>query len=122
MRPNMVVDEMSGGAGVDVNAQDVSGIKRIAEAVGSGAKQQREAYSAQASSEMMYQFQPWFFAVAFAFCFSFVTACPDLANRPRYRRKADAPEVSINKWCRAEPGKPIEASRAQAGPGWARLG
>ena len=44
---------------------------------------------------------PWFFAVAFSFCFSFATACPDLPNRPRYRRKAEAPEVSINMWCRA---------------------
>ena len=101
VRPNMVVDEMSGGAGADVNAQDVSAIRRIAESVGSGAKQQREAYSIQASTEMMYQFQPWFFAVAFSFCFSFAMACPDLPNRPRYRRKADAPEVSINMWCRA---------------------
>ena len=101
VRPNVVVDEMSGAANMDTNEQDISGIQHIAESVGTATDKQRDALSIRTGSEMMYQFQPWFFAVAFAFCFSFATACPDLANRPRHRRRNNASEICINQWCRA---------------------
>ena len=57
---------------------------------------------------MIDQFQPWYFAIAFAFCFNACVACPDLHNRDRYRRPEDAPRVGIARWVE------IIARRAEA--------
>ena len=49
------------------------------------------------------QFEPWYFGVAFAFCFNYCIGMPDMAHWskiPRYRRKADAPRVEFGEWVR----------------------
>ena len=51
-------------------------------------------YVAGISSEMMDQFEPWYFGVAFAFCFKYCTGMPDLRffdQVKRHRRHEDAP-------------------------------
>ena len=65
-------------------------------------------------NQFLDQFQPYYFSVAFPFCFKFGTACPDVFNttkqqdeeagNPRPRRIAGnpkAPEVSIQEWAAA---------------------
>ena len=52
---------------------------------------------------MIDQFEPWYFGVAFAFCFKFCTGMPDapaFLGRPRHRRPADAPRVELPAWVR----------------------
>ena len=50
-------------------------------------------------NKMLSQFEPWFFAVAFAFCFNALLACPDLEGKPKYRRAPEAPSLRIERWC-----------------------
>ena len=53
-------------------------------------------YVAGISSEMMDQFEPWYFGVAFAFCFKYCTGMPGLRffdQIKRHRRHEDAPLV-----------------------------
>ena len=50
---------------------------------------------------MMDQFEPWYFGVAFAFCFKYCTGMPDLRlfdQVKRHRRLADAPLVDLQLW------------------------
>ena len=52
---------------------------------------------------MMDQFMPWYFGVAFAFCFKYCTGMPDMpdfAKVPRHRRKQGAPTVDLPLWTR----------------------
>ena len=57
-------------------------------------------------NEFVDQFQPWYFAVAFPFCFKYGTACPDVTNTARQQedvprrhdRNAEAPAVKIHAW------------------------
>ena len=54
-------------------------------------------------NEMLHQFQPYCFGVAFSLIFSYCTAMPDppaFMRRPRHRRKDDAPRVEISDWVR----------------------
>ena len=53
------------------------------------------------ANSMLDQFQPWYFGVAFAFCFKYCTGMPDLAmfgKRSRDRRKEDKPQVDLQLW------------------------
>ena len=61
-------------------------------------------------NEFVDQFQPWYFAVAFPFCFKYGTACPDVTNTckpseddvPRRRAgNPNAPEVQVQTWAAA---------------------
>ena len=50
---------------------------------------------------MQNQFMPWYFGVAFAFCFKFCTGMPgmpDWSEVPRHRRKAGAPWMPLGLW------------------------
>ena len=55
------------------------------------------------------QFQPWYFAVAFPFCFKYGTACPDVTNTVRQQEDVPrrqhgnptAPDVKIHAWAAA---------------------
>ena len=52
-------------------------------------------------SGMMNQFEPWYFGVAFAFCFKFCSGMPDLpswSKHPKHRRHAEDPEVDLSTW------------------------
>ena len=54
-------------------------------------------------TEMMSQFVPWFFGVAFPFCFKFGTGMPDMPEwsaTSRHRRGPDAPRVELPLWTR----------------------
>ena len=57
-----------------------------------------KTYVAGISSEMMDQFEPLHFGVAFAFCFKYCTRMPDLRffdQIKRHRRHEDAPLVDL---------------------------
>ena len=63
----------------------------------------RRAYVVQTGGTVIDQFEPWYFGIAFAFCFKYCIGMPDLpswAQRPRHRRKEDAPEVNLASWVR----------------------
>ena len=66
------------------------------------------------------QFKPWFFGIAFAFCFKYCTAMPDVGRTDdpdrsgRYRRDDCAPRVEIRPWCQAV-ARRVEA---QCGRDW----
>ena len=50
---------------------------------------------------MMNQFEPWYFGVAFAFCFKFCSGMPDLpswSKHPKHRRHEEDPEVDLATW------------------------
>ena len=52
---------------------------------------------------MANQYEPWYFGVAFAFCFKFCTSMPDapaFINRPRHRRAQGAPRIELPAWVR----------------------
>ena len=60
-----------------------------------------KTYVAGISSEMIDQFEPWYFGVAFAFCFKYCTGMPDLKfldKVKRHRRNGDAPLVDLSLW------------------------
>ena len=63
----------------------------------------RRAYILTTGSAMIDQFEPWYFGVAFAFCFKYCTGMPDMpvfAQRPRHRRKPAAPRIELALWVR----------------------
>ena len=63
----------------------------------------RKAYVLSTGSTMIDQFEPWYFGIAFAFCFKYCTGMPDMpafAKRPRHRRKPDAPRIELALWVR----------------------
>ena len=58
-------------------------------------------YVVTIGTTMMDQFMPWYFGVAFAFCFKYCTGMPDMpefSKVSRHRRKEDAPRVELNLW------------------------
>ena len=58
-------------------------------------------YVTNIANDMLDQFQPWYFGVAFAFCFKYCTGMPDLVmfgKRSRDRRKEDKPQVDLQLW------------------------
>ena len=62
-----------------------------------------ERFAVSTGNQMIDQFEPWYFGVAFAFLFKYCTGMPDMpafTKRPRYRRGADAPRVEADLWVR----------------------
>ena len=60
--------------------------------------EKRRAYVLSTGTPMTDQFEPWYFGVAFAFCFKYCVGMPDLpefAQRPRHRRQSAAPRVPL---------------------------
>ena len=58
-------------------------------------------YIAGVSNEMLDQFEPWYFGVAFAFCFKYCTGMPDMQifdKVKRHRRHENAPLVDLQLW------------------------
>ena len=50
---------------------------------------------------MINQFQPWYFGVAFAFCFKYCTGMldmPEWSQTARHRRTGHAPQVNLATW------------------------
>lgn len=62
-------------------------------------------------NNMVDQFQPWYFGVAFAFLFKYCTGMPDMPSyleKQRYRRPEQAPRIEMSLWAR------VMARRAEA--------
>ena len=60
-------------------------------------------------SGMMNQFEPWYFGVAFAFCFKYCTGMPDMpkwSKHPRQRRHEGDPEVDLATWVKTISRRP----------------
>ena len=58
-------------------------------------------YFTNIANDMLDQFQPWYFGVAFSFCFKYCAGMPDLAmfgKRSSDRRKEDKPQVDLQLW------------------------
>ena len=101
VRPNAVTDEKSGEQGGDINSKGVSAIESLVSKLQNlvpGEERDKKELTLTTGNEMIDQFEPWYFAIAFAFCFNSCMACPDLERKNRYRRQEDAPRVGINRW------------------------
>ena len=60
-------------------------------------------YVVATGSQMMNQFVPCYFGVAFAFCFKYCIGMPDMpdfAKNVRHRRKGYAPRIELPLWVR----------------------
>ena len=60
-------------------------------------------YVVKTGNVIMNQFEPWYFGVAFAFCFKFCAGMPDMpdwSKTPRHLRKEGAPSVQLPLWVR----------------------
>ena len=60
-------------------------------------------YIVSTGSHMMNQFEPWYFGVAFAFCFKYCVGMPDMpswSKTPKHRRGKDDPIVDLSTWVR----------------------
>ena len=101
-KPNAVVNE-SRSAGIgDINAQQVTALEawRTHTDDGHGAQ---DALTVATGNRVLDQFEPWYFAFAFAYVFPFCTAMPDppaWSKKPRYRRVGTAPRVGLEEWMR----------------------
>ena len=63
----------------------------------------RVRYVVYPGRKMMNQFEPWFFGVAFPFCFKFGVGMPDMPEwqeNARHRRGPAAPRVELALWAR----------------------
>ena len=75
-----------------------------------------ETFVVRTGNTLLDQFQPRYFAIAFAFCFKYGTACPDVVNttaqdRQKSRRQIrdpQSPMVDIHAWA-ASMGRRVEA-------------
>ena len=73
------------------------------------AKMGASTLEVRTGNQLIDQFQPYYFAVAFPFCFKYATACPDVRNTTQegdglFRRRngnPDAPVVDVFKWAQA---------------------
>jgi hypothetical protein len=60
-------------------------------------------YIVTTGTQMINQFEPWFFAIAFPFCFKYGVGMPDMpewTERSRHRRAEGAPRVELAMWTR----------------------
>ena len=91
MRPNAVTDERSGQMDGDMNSNRVSAFQRLVQKLQSGkedAEKLKEELVVSTGNQMMDQFKPWYFAVAFAFCFNSLLAQPDLEGEGKRSNSA----------------------------------
>ncbi|HIE71391.1 MAG TPA: hypothetical protein EYP98_15145 [Planctomycetes bacterium] len=69
--------------------------------LGGGEHAQSRSIVISTGKTMADQYEPWYFGVAFAFCFKYCTGMPDAPEwmkKPRYRRAEDAPRVEFPLW------------------------
>ena len=100
-KPNAVVNENSSGGIGDTNAQQVAALEALQRGANAGAGD--SVLTVTMGNRLLDQFQPWYFAFAFAYVFPFCTAMPDPPAwnaKPRYRRAANAPRVELESWVR----------------------
>ena len=66
-------------------------------------RQTWKKYVYSCSNQHMNQFDPWYFGVAFSFCFKYCIGMPDMPKFfqvSRHRRLEDAPRIGIEAWAR----------------------
>ena len=69
--------------------------------LGGGEHAQSRSIVISTGKTMADQYEPWYFGVAFAFCFKYCTGMPDAPEwmkKPRYRRADGAPRVEFPLW------------------------
>jgi len=110
-QPNAVVDEKSSNDASDINAQRIAALRHLTTKLRPGRSDDPDTVSESApkarrisittGSQMVDQFTPWYFGVAFAFLFKLCTGMPDgpaFLEKERYRRSEDAPRIEISEW------------------------
>ncbi|CAJ1340380.1 unnamed protein product, partial [Effrenium voratum] len=110
-RARAVVAE--GCAGEDANEAAVAALRKLRRDLEAEVeKRELDKLEVRAGNQLLDQFQPLYFAVAFCFCFPRGTACPDVRNTVaqedddsrrsrRERSQSGAPEVNIHAWAAA---------------------
>lgn len=100
-KPNAVVNEKSSAGMGDVNAQQVAALEAT--------QTQKELAPLQSEitlftgNRVLDQFEPWYFAFAFAYVFPFCTGMPDppvWSKKARHRRPDTAPRIDLETWVR----------------------
>ena len=75
--------------------------EKVVSEYGKDRKVQRSACAT--GNNLIDQFEPWYFGIAFAFLFKYCTGMPDMptfAKHPRFRRGLDAPRIEPGLWTR----------------------
>eukprot|EP00438_Fugacium_kawagutii_P033974 Skav228932 [mRNA] locus=scaffold2181:248822:258688:+ [translate_table: standard] len=101
-KPNAVVNERTTNGCGDVNAQQVAMLRGVANESASRTEAEQNI-SIYTGNRLLDQFEPWYFAFAFAFLFPYATGMPDppaWSVKSRYRRPQDAPRVELEPWMR----------------------
>ena len=105
LKPNAVVLEKSCAPDADVNSRKTAALLAVA----AEARESKETSKHRArlcvatGTQMLDQFEPWYFGVAFAYLFKYCTGLPDPAEftgKPRWRRLDDEPRVELGEWVR----------------------
>ena len=100
-KPNAVVSEKSSAGIGDMNAQQVAALEALQRE--SNANAADSTLTVTTGNRLLDQFQPWYFAFAFAYVFPFCTAMPDPPKwnaKPRFRRGEGAPRIELEAWVR----------------------
>ena len=111
-RARAIVPEGQSAEQQDANAVSVAAIEKMAQALSPGYRHKSTIPSVEVrtGNVMVDQFQPFYFAVAFSFCFKYCTGCPDVANTVnkdsirgdrRHQGDPNAPHVNIYAWLSA---------------------
>ena len=118
VRPHAVVQERSCADRSDINEQHLSSMRHIGEsllapdatpATDSAGHHNSPIPSlvVQTGHGLVDQFKPWFFGVAFAFCFKYCIGMPDHGTidqnslGARFRRVPGSPTVELRPWCKS---------------------
>ena len=118
VRPHAVVQERSCADRSDINEQHLSSMRHIGEslfapdatpATDSAGHHNSPIPSlvVQTGNGLVDQFKPWFFGVAFAFCFKYCIGMPDHGTidqnslGARFRRVPGSPTVELRPWCKS---------------------
>ena len=99
---------MAEGNSLDRQDQNAVGMAALTslEAEGQTSEKKAETLEVRTGNVLIDQFQPRYFAMAFAFCFKYGTACPDVFNTAskepstsrRQQKDSGAPTVDIHDW------------------------
>ena len=100
-KPNAAVNERTSLGCGDADASAKANLLRLAEAADAGGLDRVRVTTGQ---ELVDQFEPWYFGVAFAFLFKYCTGMPDppeWSKKESWRRQGSDPHVSLASWTQA---------------------
>ena len=116
LKPNGVVNEKSSHDQVVVNAQMTAALLTVQQQLENDKSPsdslQTECIAVKTGNQMIDQFVPICFGIAFAFIFTYNAGMPDMpawAKRSRHRRATDAPRIEADAWVQAM-SRRVEAS------------